>query len=65
MRIAHPTVDLARQMALAGWTSAGEGSGEQAIRSGHPKANMGVGMEEVEDGMYREKRSARWKKRGE
>lgn len=28
-------------MAMAGWTSAGEDSDEQAIRSGHPKAKRG------------------------
>jgi hypothetical protein len=37
----HPTVYLARQMAMAGWTSAGEGSNEQAIRSGTPEADIG------------------------
>lgn len=31
MALQTPTKILARQMALAGWTSAGEGNSEQAI----------------------------------
>ena len=29
----HPTVDLARQMAMAGWKSAGDRSNERSISS--------------------------------
>lgn len=62
VQIAHPTVYLARQMAMAGWTSAGEGSSEQAIRSGPPEADIGmvVGRVTKDTGVWKD-----GKKRGE